>query len=60
MSAATVPERESVQQESSSFSSQEDIERLAYALWEQRGCPIGSPEIDWFEAVKRLGKLPES
>lgn len=32
----------------------DDIARLAYSLWEARGCPEGSPEIDWFEAVKEL------
>jgi hypothetical protein len=26
------------------------IAARAYELWMQRGCPIGSPEIDWFEA----------
>ena len=33
---------------------QEDIARLAYALWQNRGCPIGSAEIDWFEAEQKL------
>jgi hypothetical protein len=32
----------------------EDIARLAHRLWEARGCPEGSPEVDWFEAVKEL------
>jgi hypothetical protein len=27
-----------------------DTERLAYQLWLERGCPIGSPEQDWFRA----------
>jgi hypothetical protein len=31
-----------------------DIAALAYQLWEARGCPEGSPEEDWFEAVKQL------
>ena len=26
------------------------IAARAYELWMQRGCPIGSPEVDWFEA----------
>lgn len=26
------------------------IELLAYTLWQQRGCPEGSPEQDWLEA----------
>lgn len=28
----------------------EDIERLAYQFWLERGCPVGSPEEDWFRA----------
>ena len=31
-----------------------DIAPLAYALWEARGCPQGSPEEDWFHAVQQL------
>jgi hypothetical protein len=30
------------------------IERLAYRLWQQRGRPIGSPEIDWFRAERLM------
>jgi hypothetical protein len=33
---------------------QEDIAKLAYALWQQRGCPSGSPEFDWFAAEEKL------
>jgi DUF2934 family protein len=29
------------------------IEALAYQLWLDRGCPVGSPEVDWFEAEVR-------
>lgn len=28
--------------------------KLAYELWEQRGCPLGSPEIDWLAAEQAL------
>ena len=28
----------------------EEIARLAYELWERRGRPLGSPEIDWYAA----------
>jgi Protein of unknown function (DUF2934) len=35
-------------------SAQEDLAKLAYALWEQRGCPYGSPEVDWLEAERNL------
>ena len=27
---------------------------LAYRLWETRGCPLGSPEVDWFEAKNQV------
>ena len=32
----------------------EDIARLAYQLWEERGHPVGSSEIDWFRAEQEL------
>lgn len=32
----------------------EDISARAYELWKARGCPDGSPDVDWFEAVKEL------
>jgi hypothetical protein len=32
----------------------EDIAVLAHKLWEARGCPVGSPDEDWFHAVKEL------
>ena len=38
----------------SEASPQEDIARLAYALWQQRGCPDGSAEFDWFLAEEKL------
>ena len=33
---------------------EQDIAILAYALWEARGCPVGSPEQDWFRAEAEL------
>jgi hypothetical protein len=27
------------------------IARRAYEYWEQRGCPFGSSQVDWFHAV---------
>jgi hypothetical protein len=33
---------------------QEEIAKLAYQLWEERGAPIGSPEIDWARAEQAL------
>ena len=34
--------------------------RLAYELWERRGHPIGSPEIDWLAAEQILAALREA
>lgn len=34
--------------------SYDDIAALAYALWQERGCPIGSPDEDWFRAESEL------
>jgi hypothetical protein len=33
---------------------QEKLKELAHKLWIERGCPIGSPEVDWAEAKRRL------
>jgi len=32
-----------------------EIARLAYELWESRGRPLGSPEMDWHAAESALG-----
>ena len=32
----------------------DQVAELAYTLWESRGCPIGSPEEDWFKAEQEL------
>jgi hypothetical protein len=29
-------------------------ERVAYEYWQRRGCPLGSPEIDWAAAEKTV------
>jgi len=31
-----------------------DVANLAYQLWQARGCPKGSPEVDWLEAEQQL------
>ncbi len=38
-------------------SMQENLSKLAYSLWEERGCPDGSPEVDWLEAERRLSRV---
>jgi hypothetical protein len=32
----------------------EEIAALANTLWQQRGCPHGSPDEDWFRAEAEL------
>jgi len=32
----------------------EQVATLAYRLWQERGCPDGSPDIDWFRAEREL------
>ena len=32
----------------------DQIASLAYALWQERGCPEGSPEADWLQAEEEL------
>lgn len=33
---------------------EERIEMLAYQLWQERGCPFGTPEVDWFQAERDI------
>lgn len=32
----------------------EFVAKLAYQLWEERGRPLGSPEVDWFAAEQAV------
>jgi hypothetical protein len=32
----------------------EFVAKLAYQLWEERGHPFGSPEVDWFQAERAV------
>jgi hypothetical protein len=43
-------DQEMQDREAQSNRSHEQIAALAYALWQERGCPEGSPEVDWFKA----------
>jgi hypothetical protein len=33
---------------------EEQISAVAFMSWTQRGCPIGSPEQDWYRAEEEL------
>ncbi len=39
---------------STSKATEHDIAALAYWYWQARGRPAGSPEEDWFRAVKEI------
>ncbi len=32
----------------------EFVAKLAYKFWEERGRPLGSPEVDWFAAEQAV------
>ncbi len=32
----------------------EEVARLAYCYWLERGCPEGSPEVDWYRAESTI------
>lgn len=34
--------------------SRQQIEARAHELWIERGCPVGSPDEDWFRAEEEL------
>lgn len=36
-----------------------EVSNLAYTLWQRRGCPIGSAEVDWLEAERQLSQSSE-
>ena len=36
------------------MSAHQTISDFAYALWEARGSPIGSPLVDWLEAERQI------
>ena len=38
----------------------EEVSALAYRLWQERGCPEGSPQDDWFLAERELRGLGRS
>ena len=53
-SQATVENRAVEESLETPDSLEPQLQALAYQLWLERGSPIGSPEVDWFEAEARL------
>ncbi len=48
---------DSTERNASEIVSEDAITALAYQLWQNRGCPIGSEQEDWFRAEEDLKKL---
>lgn len=48
------PETHEYSQTAQASFGHDDTAALAHQLWEARGCPAGSPDDDWFRAVKEL------
>jgi hypothetical protein len=44
-------------QDQSAAPNQAKVASLAYALWVERGCPEGSPDVDWLEAEEELREI---
>jgi hypothetical protein len=38
----------------------EETELLAYYLWQERGCPLGTPEVDWYQAERQIEERERS
>ena len=55
--ASTKQPESSVQAAPPEELAENEIATLAYRLWQERGCPIGSPEEDWFQAETELKSL---
>lgn len=43
-----------IERETEEEEEHERIAVLAYEFWQERGCPIGSPEVDWFRAEEEI------
>lgn len=52
--AMTQPSQTSAPIDVSEPEDHQEIAILAYHFWQEWGCPIGSPEEDWFRAEQSL------
>jgi len=57
--ASTKNRDNSVEPSVTKIVNEDEIATRAYELWHQRGCPIGSPELDWLQAEEELRKQTE-
>ena len=38
----------------------EAVKAMAYQLWLERGCPLGSDDVDWYQAEAALRNTGQS
>ena len=55
-SISTEPPEDSVQPIASENGDKNEIAILAYQLWQERGCPLGSDQEDWFLAERKIAE----
>ena len=60
MRKSTLTTTESTAQDMVATIASDEIAALAYQLWNERGCPIGSPDEDWFRAEAELNNRKEA
>ena len=56
VAAEAAPEAHAAPVNGNGRPSREAIAQLAYLLWQERGCPHGSPEQDWLRAEQHLAE----
>ncbi len=52
-------DREAHNEHGTSRLEHDDLAIIAHRLWEARGCPMGSPDEDWFQAAQELQLRPD-
>jgi hypothetical protein len=54
LAAAPALEALTTSEPKTAAASASDVANLAYQLWQDRGCPMGSPDDDWYRAEELL------
>lgn len=60
MRKSKLPKTENTVQDTAATIASDEIAALAYQFWNERGCPIGSPDEDWFRAEAELNHRNEA
>jgi hypothetical protein len=60
MPDSTLTNTKRIAQSTAAIIAADEIAARAYQLWNERGCPIGSFDEDWFRAKAELNKRNEA